>query len=419
MNKPALVVLSSLFPSRARPLAGVFIRERMFRVGKELPITVVSPQAWFPGQTLIRLARPGYRITGDIFEVQQGVEIYRPRALCLPGICRQWDGYAMALAALPVVRRLKQEGRCDIIDAHFAYPDGYAASLLGKWLGLPYTITMRGTEPKHLRAPALRDRILAALRGAARVFTVSNSLREVGIDAGVPASQFTVVGNGVDTDVFHPVPRDEARAKFGIPLDAKVLITVGALVERKGFHRVIGLLPKLREQFPNLIYLAVGGASPEGDWTARLKQQVTDLGLAGCVKFLGPIPPAELKWPLSASDVFVLPSSNEGWANVILEAMACGVPVVASDVGGNGEVVASEGLGSVYPFGKDDTLQSHLEAALARDWKAGTLLDYAKSNAWDLRVALLLSAFLAVPNPRDARLDSIAGSAGLTTESRG
>jgi hypothetical protein len=150
-------------------MAGVFIRERMFRVGKELPITVVSPQAWFPGQTLIRLARPGYRITGDIFEVQQGVEIYRPRALCLPGICRQWDGYAMALAALPVVRRLKQEGRCDIIDAHFAYPDGYAASLLGKWLGLPYTITMRGTEPKHLRAPALRDRILAALRGAARL----------------------------------------------------------------------------------------------------------------------------------------------------------------------------------------------------------------------------------------------------------
>jgi len=396
MSNPALVVLSSLFPSSARPTAGVFIRERMFRVGKELPITVVSPQTWFPGQSLIRLVCPGYRIAGDGFELQQGVEVYRPRALCLPGIGRQWDGHAMALAALPVVRRLKQEGRCGIIDAHFAYPDGYAASLLGKWLGLPYTITMRGTEPKHLRVPALRDRILTALRGAARVFTVSNSLREVGIAAGVPASQFTVVGNGVDTEVFHPVPRDEARAKFGIPLDAKVLITVGALVERKGFHRVIALLPKLREQFPNLIYLAVGGASPEGDWTARLKQQVTDLGLADCVKFLGPIPPPELKWPLSASDVFVLPSSNEGWANVILEAMACGVPVVASDVGGNGEVVANDGVGSIYPYGDEDALCQKVDQTLARQWDSQVLLSYAAANTWDLRIRQLLGVFTTV-----------------------
>ncbi len=393
MNKPSLVVLSSLFPSRARPTAGVFIRERMFRVGKELPITVVSPQPWFPGQSLIRLVSPGYRLAGEAFEVQQGVEVHRPRALCLPGLGRQWDGYAMALAALAVLRRLKREGRCDIIDAHFAYPDGYAASLLGKWLGLPYTITMRGTEPKHLRIPAIRHRIVAALRGAARVFTVSNSLREVGIAAGVPASQFTVVGNGVDTEVFHPVPRDEARAKFGIPLDAKVLITVGALVERKGFHRVSALLPELRERYPTLMYLAVGGGSPEGDWTARLKQQVADLGLTDCVKFLGPMPPAELKWPLAASDVFVLPSSNEGWANVILEAMACGVPVVASDVGGNAEVVANASLGSVYPFGDEMVLHSRLEAALAREWSRDTLLAYAAANAWDARVHQLLATF--------------------------
>ena len=393
MNKPALVVLSSLFPSRARRTAGVFIRERMFRVGKELPITVVSPQPWFPGQSLIRLASPGYRLAGEAFEIQQGVEVHRPRALCLPGLGRQWDGYAMALAALPIVRKLKREGRCDIIDAHFAYPDGYAASLLGKWLGLPYTITMRGTEPKHLRIPAIRHRIVTALRGAARVFTVSNSLREVGIAAGVPASQFTVVGNGVDTEVFHPVPRDEARAKFGIPPDAKVLITVGALVERKGFHRVIALLPKLRERYPTLVYLAVGGGSPEGDWTARLKQQVADLGLTDSVRFLGPMAPMDLKWPLSASDVFVLPSSNEGWANVILEAMACGVPVIASDVGGNGEVVASEALGAVYPFDNESALQTRLEEALAREWDRDGLLSYAAANAWNSRVRQLVSTF--------------------------
>lgn len=393
MSRPAIVVLSSLFPSGPRPTAGVFIRERMFRVGRELPLTVVSPQAWFPGQGLIRLAKPGYRLAGAAFEEQQGVEVYRPRALCIPGFARHRDGLAMALAALPIVKRLRHEGRCDLIDAHFAYPDGYAASLLGKWLQLPYTITMRGTEPKHLREPQLRRRIVEALSGAAKVFTVSNSLREVGIAAGVPATQFMVVGNGVDTTVFHPMPRDEARARLGIPQDAKVLITVGALVERKGFHRVIALLPRLRQRFPNLLYLCLGGSSPEGDWTARLKRQVAELGLEDCVRFLGPLAPAELKLPLSASDVFTLPSSNEGWANVILEAMACGLPVVASDVGGNAEVVASDSLGSVYPFGDEMALHSQLEAALARDWSREALLAYAATNAWDARVRQLLATF--------------------------
>jgi glycosyltransferase involved in cell wall biosynthesis len=402
MNGPALVVLSSLFPSGPRPTAGVFIRERMFRVGRELPITVVSPQPWFPGQGLIRLVKPGYRLAGAAFEEQQGVEVYRPRALCVPGFARHRDGLAMALAALPIVKRLRLEGRCDLIDAHFAYPDGYAASLLGKWLELPYTITMRGTEPKHLREPQLRRRIVEALKGAAKVFTVSNSLREVGIAAGVPATQFMVVGNGVDTSVFRPMQRDEARARLGIPQDAKVLITVGALVERKGFHRVIALLPQLRERFPNLLYLCVGGASPEGDWTGRLKKQVAELGLEDCVRFLGPIAPADLRLPLSASDVFTLPSSNEGWANVILEAMACGLPVVASDVGGNVEVVANGSLGSVYAFGDERALHSQLESALARDWSRDALLEYAAANAWEARVRQLLTAFesLARPGPR-------------------
>jgi glycosyltransferase involved in cell wall biosynthesis len=405
MSRPALVVLSSLFPGGPRPNAGLFIRERMFRVARELPLTVVSPQPWFPGQGLIRLVSPGYRLAGPPLEEQQGVEVYRPRALCLPGLARQRDGLAMALAALPIVKRLKLEGRCDLIDAHFAYPDGYAASLLARWLHLPYTITMRGTEPKHLRVPGLRDRIVPALRGAARVFTVSNSLREVGIAAGVPAAQFVVVGNGVDTALFHPLPRDEARARLGIPRDAKVLITVGALVERKGFHRVIGLLPALRARFPSLQYLCVGGASPEGDWSVRLRKQAVAAGLADCVRFLGPLAPAELRVPLSASDVFVLPSSNEGWANVILEAMACGLPVVASDVGGNAEVVAADALGAVYAFGDELALQRQLEAALAREWSRDELLAYAAANAWDTRVRQLLAAFENLPR-QGARADA-------------
>ena len=403
MSGPSLLVLSSLFPSSARPTAGVFIRERMFRVGRELPLTVVSPQPWFPGQALIRRFSPGYRLAGAAHDVQQGVDVYRPRAWCLPAVGRQWDAFAMALAALPVARRLRRAGRCDIIDAHFAYPDGCAAALLGRWLGVPYTITLRGTEPRHLRQPALRARIVQALAGAARVFTVSTSLKEEGIAAGIDAGQFTVVGNGVDASVFNPLPKHEARAALGLPPDARVLSTVGALVERKGFHRVIALLPRLRARHPGLMYLIVGGASPEGDISERLRQQVEQLGVGDVVRFLGPMAPAQLRVPLSASDVFTLPSSNEGWANVILEAMACGVPVVASDVGGNAEVVCDATLGSIYPFGDDEALFDSLDRALGTAWDSGALIGYAQRNSWDTRVAQLLAAFRAIADgARDA-----------------
>src|ERR1700730_10216993 len=148
---PQILVFSSLFPHSGEPYAGVFIRERMFRVGKHLPIVVVAPQAWFPLQGLIRRAYPWYRPNAPKFEIQEGVRIYHPRFIAVPGAFRQLDGVFMALGSLFSVRRIKRRLGLDLIDAHFAYPSGYAATLLGKWFKVPVTITLRGTEAAHLR----------------------------------------------------------------------------------------------------------------------------------------------------------------------------------------------------------------------------------------------------------------------------
>ncbi len=387
---PHVVVLSSLFPSAVQPGAGLFIRERMFRVGRELPLAVVAPTPWFPGQGLLRRWKPGFRPGAPAYERQQGFDVWFPRFLSVPGALKGLDGLFMALAAWPRLRRLKREGRLDLIDAHFGYPDGYAATLLGRWLGVPVTITLRGTEVRHARDPSLAGRLKAALQRADRVFAVSDSLRREALALGIDAARVQVVGNGVDLDKFQPLPRAEARAALGLPADAKVLITVGALVERKGFHRVIELLPALRERFPGLVYLAVGGASPEGDLSAELRRQVQELGLADAVRFLGPVAPDQLRVPLSAADVFVLATRNEGWANVILEAMACGLPVVATDVGGNAEVVSRPALGTIVPFGDAGALEAALHEALSQSWATGAIRQYAVSNDWDLRVSLLV-----------------------------
>jgi glycosyltransferase involved in cell wall biosynthesis len=179
-------------------------------------------------------------------------------------------------------------------------------------------------------------------------------------------------------------------------MDAPVLVSVGALVERKGFHRVLECLPALRRRFPGLRYLVAGGAGPEGDWSARLSRSVADLGLEDCVVFLGTLAPEELKLPLSAADVFVLATRNEGWANVFLEAMACGLPVVATDVGGNAEVVANENLGTLLPFGDPDRLAQAIADALVREWDRDAIVAYAESNSWERRVRTLAEEFAAI-----------------------
>ena len=387
-----LVVFSSLFPSAVRPGAGLFIRERMFRVAQHRSLVVVSPQPWFPGQALIRWLRPGYRPQAPALEVQQGVRVYHPRFLSVPGLLRQFDGWSMALSSLWLMRRLKQQG-ARLIDGHFTYPDGEAATRLGHWFNLPVTITLRGTEVPHSKNPALRPRLVRTLQAAARVFSVSDSLRRLAIELGAPEEKTEVVGNGVDLERFHPVDRAAARNRYGLPENAQVLVSVGALVERKGMHRVIDCLPALIKRHPDLHYLIVGGASPEGNNRAELDAQVARLGLRERVHFLGALSPEELKWPLSASDVFVLATSNEGWANVFLEAMACGLPVVSTDVGGNVEVVCRDELGSIVPFGDEPALQQALDEALDMDWDRIAILDYARDNQWDKRVAQLLRAY--------------------------
>ncbi|HNW01292.1 MAG TPA: glycosyltransferase [Burkholderiaceae bacterium] len=390
---PHIVVLSSLFPNRLQPMAGLFVRERMFRVAQQLPLSVVAPVPWFPFQSLMRLVRPGFRPPAPGTETQDGTTVFHPLFFSIPGAFKSMDGLFMAIGCLPRFWRLKRLGRLDIIDAHFAYPDGYAATLLGKWLNVPVTITMRGTETRHVKDPVLRPRVCAALSRASRVFSVSDSLRQVALSCGIDPSKLQVIGNGVDIAKFSPQAQSSARDSLGIPRQSKVLVTVGGLVERKGFHRVIAAMPELLKKYPNLTYLIIGGPSPEGDWTQQLKQLVSDHQLDSSVRFLGPIPADKLSQPLSAADVFVLSTRNEGWANVLLEAMACGLPVVATDVGGNREVVSSTALGAIVPFDDDDALVNAITQSLATGWDRAAIRAYAEANTWDSRVVTLVKEF--------------------------
>lgn len=396
MTEPRILVFSSLFPHPQDPNAGVFIRERMFRVAKQLPVVVVSPKPWSPVDWLIRKHRPSFRPIAPPMEIQQGIPVYFPRFFSLPGLFKAQDSLFMALGSFFTLRRLQREFGFNLLDAHFGYPDGHAASLLARWFKLPLSITLRGSERTYSETPAYRKRIVAGLLAASKVFAVSDSLRKLAVSLGVADKQTLAVGNAVDSARFHPVDRTEARAKFGLKVDSPVIISVGWLIERKGFHRVIACLPSLITEQPNLRYLIVGGATGADSMESSLRQQVSELGLDNHVRFLGAMPPDELKWPLSAADLFVLATRREGWANVFLEAMACGLPVVTTDVDGNPEVVCHDYLGSIVPFGNSEALRKAIGDGLKYKWDRDMIRAYAEANSWDSRIATLTQEFRAI-----------------------
>ena len=394
--RPRLLVYTRVYPNASQPNYGLFVRERMRRVARELDLVVVAPVPWFPFQGLIRRFKPHFRPEVPDYEEQDGIRVYHPRFFCFPGFLKWTDPLFQALGSLATLRRLKREHGFDVIDAHFVYPDGVAARLLGRWLETPYTITLRGSLLRFGKSRLQQAQIEQALTRAAKVFSVADSLRRDALSWGQHPDHVQVVGNGVDLERFGPEDRTLCRDKLGLPNDARVLVSVGGLTERKGFHRVIDVLPGLHRHFPDLHLVIAGGASPEGNNEAELRQQIERLGLQQHVHLIGPMAPEALRHVYSAGDVFVLATRFEGWANVFLEASACGLPIVTTRVGGNAEVVPSEDIGLLVPFDDAPALEEALHRALEKRWNRQAILDHARANAWQTRIPLLVDAFCEI-----------------------
>jgi teichuronic acid biosynthesis glycosyltransferase TuaC len=395
MSSTRILVYCSLFPSAGAPTAGTFIRERMLRVGAHLPVVIVAPQPWSPIDWVIRLFRKSFRPQGAVFEKLGQVEVHRPRVLSVPGAMKHWDGKLMARGSRTTVMRLANAFKPTVIDAHFVYPDGYAASLLARELGLPLTITLRGSKDLRLLGTDREPMLKAALDDSALVFSVSNALiADIGVRLGQPPEKMLMVRNGVDLDKFHPVDRAEARRRLNLPESAPVLISVGGLVEGKGFHRVIPVIARLKQDFPEIRYLVVGGGSSHGDMRSELEALARNEGVEENVVFCGRQLPDDLKWFYGAADVFTLATRSEGWANVFLEAMACGLPVVTTQVGGNAQVVSRPELGTLVPFWDPLIFESAIRDAFSPErWNRETILSYAASCGWDEPVTTLVDAF--------------------------
>jgi glycosyltransferase involved in cell wall biosynthesis len=324
-----VLTLSTLFPHAAQPTLGVFVERQTLGLAglDDVEVEVVSPLG-LPPWPLSR--HPHYAPKAKLprEEVWKDLKVHRPRFPVLPRVDEAGAAKAMAKALLPHLRRIRERFPFDVIDAEFFWPDGPAAMHVARELDLPFSIKARGADVQYWGCrPGIGEQIVQASHPAGGLLAVSAALRDVMIGLGMVGEKIGVHYTGVDLERFVPVDRAAAKARLGV--GGPLLITAGALIPRKGQALTLEAMKYLRDA----TLLIVG----EGPDRTALERQASALGPR--IHFMGARFHEALPELLAAADAMVLPSLSEGLANVWVEALACGTPIVISDVGGAREVL--------------------------------------------------------------------------------
>ena len=414
MRPLRLLTYTTLFPNGERPNHGIFVENRLRDLlrGGEAESTVLAPVPFFPSADP-RFGDWARHAKVPRSEMRDGLAVHHPRFPVIPKLGMSLAPLLLYQASARALRRMFGQGQhFDLIDAHYFYPDGVAAVWLGRRFQLPVVVTARGSDVTQLPNHAIPRRLLRqAVAEADGLIAVSAALKLALMGLGAAEERVEVLRNGVDTTLFHPLDRVAARGRLG--LRRPTLISVGLLVERKGHHRVIEAMRLLPDH--DLLILGEGGER------ARLEALIARHGLGDRVRLLGSRPHAELAWFYSAADALVLASSREGWANVLLEAMACGTPVVASPIPGNPEVVQSAEAGVIAPENSPEGIAAGVRALFAAPPDRAATRAYAERFGWSATTEGQLALFRRVlgAGPRaapgspagEARMPAYSGTA--------
>ena len=375
-----ILTFSTLFPNAEKPGHGIFVETRLRHLvaSGQVEARVVAPVAWFPSSHP-RFGSYAKQARVPRHETRHGLQVAHPRYPVVPKVGMTVAPLLLAQAVKPAIARLIDEGYdFDLIDAHYFYPDGVAAAMLARHFNKPLVITARGSDITLLPQYALPRRMIQwAARRADAVITVCNALRDEVVALGVDAGRVTSLRNGVDLQLFQPVERP-AGGTF-------TLLTVGHLVPVKAQELIIGALPLL----PG-VRLVVAGDGPN---RGMLENLARELKVVERVSFLGAVPQAQLREHYGRADALVLASSREGWANVLLESMACGTPVVASRVYGTPEVVAAPEAGVLMAERSPQGVADAVNALRAAYPDRAATRRYAEGFSWDDTTAGQLRVF--------------------------
>jgi len=396
-----ILTFTTLYPSALQPQHGIFVETRLRKLveGGAVAARVVAPCPWFPFGSP-RLGR--YAVFSRIprKETRHGLHVDHPRYPVLPKIGMSVAPLALFAATLPLLRRqIREGGDFALIDAHYFYPDGVAAALLGRALGRPVVVSARGSDLNILARHLIPRRwIRWAARRADGLITVSSGLKQRLVELGIAAERVRVLRNGVDLTLFRPHDRDAARRSLGFT--RPTLLAVGNLVALKRHKLMVEALAWLPE-----FELVIVGEGPERD---AIERAARERDVAGRVRLLGRMPQDRLPEIYSAADLFLLVSTHEGWPNVLLESMACGTPVVVSEMTGIAEIVGAAEAGRAVADITPRRLADAVRDSLATRPSHAATRRYAEQFDWESTTDGQIALFREVLQRRSSGLPAAA-----------
>jgi len=351
-----IITITSLFPNGKEPNRGIFVLNRLKALNKYADLEVIAPVKWFP-----------FRDKKIPFKEEiDRISVYHPRFFSIPMFFKFLDGLFFSISLRRFRKKIKQ---ADIIDAHFAWPDGYGAWLIAKKYNKKFSVTLRGKDITYwTKRRFIEFKIKKMLDGVDTVISVSNNLKEM-----VKKRSTKVIPNGVDTNMFKPLNQIISRRKLNLGLTKKIFLTVGNDFKRKGYSELIKSFDKLN--IKNKLLLIVGYDQNE---FKNLRNKINSLKSRNKIKLVGEINNKKLPVYYSSADIYCLVSYSEGWPNSVMEALACGKPCVVTKEAA-GEFI-TEDLGIITEYWN---LTENLEKALNNKWDTKKILEFARENSWD------------------------------------
>ncbi len=381
-----ILTFTNLYPNAQKPLHGIFVARRVTALAQECghQVEIVAPVPYYPKFLPGNAEWNKMKLVPEV-EEQQSLRVHHPRYFNPPKIGMARYGGWMAQGSQATVTRLLHNGfPFEVIDAHFIYPDGYAAIRLGQRLRRPVVVTARGSDiTRNKHYPHIRPLLSDVMRAATQLIAVSEELRDDFLELGATPEKIHVIPNGIETQVFYPVPAVKAKAALGLATEDRWLVSVGRLDRNKGQWLILAALKKigLAELQRRRIKLALIG---QGEDRAALDAISRAAGLDAIVHFVGQLPPENICTWYNASDIKILASSREGSPNVVLEALACGTPVVTSRAGRNTFVIEEGRNGMLFPIEDADALQSAILRALDHPWERAAIAHAGRQRSWGM-----------------------------------
>jgi glycosyltransferase involved in cell wall biosynthesis len=351
-----ILAITNIYPAPGQPTAGPYNRLQLAPLVRQHELRVIRPVPW----PMVLRDRLGLRPRALTETTADGITVYYPTFYYPPLMLRHLYGEFFAHSIAHIAGQLLRTFKPDVILACWAHPDGWAAVQLGKQAGLPVVVKVHGSDVLVLTSGRRRARIADGLKGADIVISVSQNLARKVVELGVAPERSRVVHEGIDPGQFFPGDRQRARERVGLADSRPMILFVGNLLVAKGVVDLIAACAVLRDRGVAFQCCVAG----QGRDAHKVEEAVRNRQLSDRVVRLGYREHAELAHWYRASDVVALPSYSEGIPNVLREAMVCGRPFVATNVGGIPEV-ADPSFSRLVPPGNVLALADALQAVLA------------------------------------------------------